>query len=73
MIEQVNKVIEEKVNPVLNLHKGSCRAVNYKEGTVYLEMFGGCSGCPSAKITLYNGVAPTLKQSFPEIKDVILV
>ena len=73
MLEQINQLIEEQVNPVLNLHKGSCKAVDYKEGVVYLEMFGLCSGCPSARITAFNGILPTLKKSFTEIEDVILV
>lgn len=73
MLQKINEVITEKVNPVLGLHKGSCKAVDYKEGTVYLEMFGGCSGCPSARITLYNGVLPVLQENLPEIENVVLV
>jgi len=73
MLEQINQLIEEQVNPVLNLHKGNAKAVDYKEGTVFLEMFGGCSGCPSARITLYNGILPILQKNLPEVKDVILV
>ena len=73
MLEKINQLIEEKVNPVLNLHKGSCRAVGYDEGIVSIEMFGGCSGCPSAKMTLYNGILPVLQEHIPEIQDLELM
>ena len=72
MKEQIEKIIEEDINPYLAMHQGGCELVDYEEGVVTLRMFGGCSGCPSSQITLFNGIVPIMKEKMPEIKDVIL-
>lgn len=72
MLEEISKVIESEINPALALHAGGCELVDYSDGIVTLKMFGGCSGCPSSAITLFNGIVPILKENFPEIKDVVL-
>jgi Fe/S biogenesis protein NfuA len=72
MMEQIKKVIEEEINPVLALHKGSCELVSFAGGIVTIKLFGGCSGCPSSQLTLFNGIVPILQQHFPEIDDIEL-
>ncbi len=42
------------------------------DGIVTLRLYGGCSGCPSSQITLFNGIVPILKEKIPEIRDVVL-
>ena len=73
MINRINNSIQKDINPSLELHKGSCKAVEFKDGVLTLQMFGGCSGCPSARLTLFNGIVPILQEKFPEIKDFELV
>ncbi|MBP6218375.1 MAG: NifU family protein [Oligoflexales bacterium] len=70
--EQIEKIITEDINPYLAMHQGGCELLSYEEGVVSLRMFGGCSGCPSSQITLFNGIVPIFKEKMPEIKDVIL-
>ena len=41
-----------------------------KEGTVYLEMYGACSGCPSSTATLKMGIENMLKHYIPEVHTV---
>ena len=72
MEENIKKIIEDDINPYLQMHSGSCELVEYKDGIVTIRLFGGCSGCPSSQITLFNGITPILKEKIPEIKDVIL-
>ena len=72
MIEKIKEIIETEINPQLQLHAGSCELLDVDDGIVTLRMYGGCSGCPSSSITLFNGIVPILKGHLPEIKDVIL-
>ena len=71
-IEKIKKIIEEDINPYLKMHSGSCEFVDYKDGIVTIKLSGGCSGCPSSQITLFNGIIPILKEKMPEIEDVQL-
>lgn len=73
-IEKIEKIIEEDINPYLAMHQGGCEFVNYqeKEGKLTIRMFGGCSGCPSSSITLFNGIEPIFKEKLPEIKEILL-
>ena len=72
MIDKIKEVIDNEINPQLALHQGGCELVDVDDGVVTLKMFGGCAGCPSSTITLFNGIVPILKEHFPDIKDVVL-
>lgn len=72
MIEKIKEIIESEINPQLQLHQGGCELLDVDDGIVTIRMFGGCSGCPSSAITLFNGIVPILKEHIPEIKDVVL-
>jgi Fe-S cluster biogenesis protein NfuA len=43
---------------------------DFRDGIVYLEMHGACSGCPSSTITLKNGIENLLKHYVPEVQSV---
>jgi Fe-S cluster biogenesis protein NfuA len=72
MIDQIKEIIEKDINPQLELHSGGCELVDVEDGVVTIRLFGGCSGCPSSHITLFNGIVPILKDKLPEIRDVVL-
>lgn len=74
MIEKITKIIEEDINPYLAMHQGGCEYVDYQEqtGILTIRMFGGCSGCPSSQLTLFNGIIPIFKEKIPEIQDILL-
>ena len=42
----------------------------FKDGTVYLNMKGACSGCPSSTATLKHGVQNLLRHFVPEVQAV---
>ena len=72
MIEKIKEIIANDINPQLELHAGGCELLDVEDGVVTLRLFGGCSGCPSSQLTLFNGIVPILKEKIPEIKDVVL-
>jgi Fe-S cluster biogenesis protein NfuA len=43
---------------------------SFEEGVVYLHMRGACAGCPSATITLKNGIERMLLHFVPEVTEV---
>ena len=42
----------------------------FKEGVVFLNMKGSCSGCPSSTATLKNGIENLLRHFVPEVVEV---
>ena len=72
MKEKIEQVIEEEINPFLAMHQGGCEYVDFQDGILTIRMFGGCSGCPSSQLTLFNGILPIFKEKLPEIDDVVL-
>ncbi|MEY4629977.1 MAG: hypothetical protein RIQ81_97 [Pseudomonadota bacterium] len=72
MIDQIKEIIEKEINPQLELHSGGCELVDVEDGIVTIRLYGGCSGCPSSHITLFNGIVPILKEKLPDIQDVVL-
>jgi Fe-S cluster biogenesis protein NfuA len=42
----------------------------YRDGIVYLNMKGACSGCPSSTATLRNGIENLLKHFLPDVHGV---
>jgi len=72
MEDRIKEVIEKDINPQLELHAGGCELIEVEAGIVTLRLYGGCSGCPSSQVTLFNGIVPILKEKIPEIVDVVL-
>ena len=71
--EKVKSVIEA-VRPSLQSHGGDVELVGIVENnTVKVRLKGACSGCPSAQITIKQGIEQMLKEHVPEIKEVIAV
>ena len=72
MKKQIEEIIANDINPQLELHAGGCELIDVEDGIVTLRLYGGCSGCPSSQITLFNGIVPILKEKLPDIRDVVL-
>ena len=56
MRHQIQKLLDEKVQPQVAAHGGRIDLVDYANRTVYLRMSGGCQGCSASAATLRNGV-----------------
>lgn len=72
-LDDIEKVLDEKVRPDLALHGGNIKVEKFEDGIVHVRMTGNCSGCPSAELTLENTVSAELTEAFPELKKVVLV
>lgn len=72
VLEQIQATIDTEINPIIKLHNGHCKVVSFDGGTLTLDLQGGCVGCPSSKITLYQGILPILQEKHPEVQDVAL-
>lgn len=67
---QIIELIENKVRPAVAQDGGDIVFKEFKNGVVFLELHGACSGCPSATITLKNGIENMLKYYIPEVQSV---
>lgn len=60
--------LEGEVSEMLALHSGFARLEDYEDNIAYIKLGGGCSGCPSSKLTLMQGVKQQLQEKFGEDK-----
>ena len=65
--KQIVEIIETRVRPAVAQDGGDIIFKEFKDGIVYLEMHGACSGCPSSTVTLKNGIENMLKHYVPEV------
>ena len=69
--QKVQKFLDEQVNPAIASHGGSITLVDVQGNNLYIQMGGGCQGCGMANVTLREGVETSLRQSFPEIGEIL--
>lgn len=72
MEEKIQKILDEKVNPMLEKHFGASELVECVDGVVYVRMTGACGTCPSAQFTVEDVIKAELMEALPEVKDVKL-
>ncbi|MGI6730990.1 MAG: NifU family protein [Anaerovoracaceae bacterium] len=72
MEDQIKRVLEEKVNPILASHHGGANLVSYEDGVVLVRLTGACSACPSAQYTIEDVVKSIVMEELKEVKDVVL-
>ena len=71
MVDKIQRIIDDQVNPALASHGGHVSLIDIKDNVVYVEMGGGCQGCGMAKLTLKQGVEVAIKEAVPEITEVL--
>lgn len=71
IVKQIRELIETRVRPAVAQDGGDIVFVDFKDGIVYVELQGSCSGCPSSKVTLKEGIERMLKHYVPEIEAVM--
>ena len=73
LFESINSIINNEIRPFIEADGGRIELKEVKEdGSVFVELAGACSHCPSATITLKSGVERILKSKLPEVKSVDL-
>ncbi len=68
--QQIIELINTKVRPAVARDGGDIIYNKFKDGIVYLKLHGACQGCPSATITLTQGIENMLKHYISEVKSV---
>lgn len=71
LVARINELLDEKVRPAVAQDGGDIIYRGFENGTVFLEMHGACSSCPSSTATLKAGVETMLRQYLPnEVHEV---
>lgn len=70
--ERVATVLEQVVNPAIAAHGGRADLIAVDDdGTVFVQLSGGCQGCGMASVTLTQGIEVSLKELVPEVQRVV--
>ena len=71
LYEQVAKLFEEQVNPMVARHGGRVELIDVQDAVVMLRMGGGCQGCGMADVTLRQGIEGMLSQAVPQVRGIV--
>jgi Fe-S cluster biogenesis protein NfuA len=69
-VATIKDLIETRVRPAVANDGGDITFKGFKDGVVYLNMKGACSGCPSSTATLRHGIQNLLRHFIPEVTEV---
>lgn len=70
VVSTIKELLDTRVRPAVANDGGDITFRGFKDGTVFLNMKGSCSGCPSSTATLKNGIENLLKHFVPEVEQV---
>jgi Fe-S cluster biogenesis protein NfuA len=70
IVDTIKELIETRVRPAVAGDGGDITFRGFRDGVVYLNMQGSCSGCPSSTATLKNGIENLLRHFVPEVAEV---
>lgn len=71
LVDRVQQVLTEQVNPAIAAHGGGAELVSVDGTIAYLRLFGGCQGCGLAQVTLKQGIEKIILESIPELSQVV--
>jgi Fe-S cluster biogenesis protein NfuA len=64
----------QKVRPSLQADGGDVELIDVDDdGVVSVRLTGACGGCPMSQMTLKMGIEKILKETVPEVKEVISI
>ena len=69
-VATIKDLIETRVRPAVANDGGDITFRGFKDGVVYLNMKGSCSGCPSSTATLKHGIQNLLRHFVPDVVEV---
>jgi len=73
MSEDLKKRVEKSldaIRPALMADGGNVELVGVEDGVVKVRLQGACGTCPSALMTLKQGIEVRVKEDVPEIQEV---
>ena len=68
--EKIIQIIDEHVKPWIEQDGGGIEYIGFENGIVLVRLYGACSTCSSATVTLKAGVEQILKSMIPDVKEV---
>ena len=68
---EIKFLLDEFVRPAVEQDGGAIDFTAFKEGKVYVQLKGACSGCPSSMQTLKGGIENLLKSKLKEVEEVV--
>lgn len=71
ILDAVKVIMDEEVKPALASHGGGASVTKVENGVVFVELQGGCRGCPGARMTMKNGIEALLKDRVSDIQGVV--
>jgi len=71
MKEQIQKIIDDTINPSVATHGGTITLLDVKDNKVYLQLGGGCQGCGQVDVTLRQGIETMLREEVSPDLEII--
>ena len=71
-LENVEKVLDE-LRPFLMADGGNVEVVELDGPIVKVRLQGACGSCPSSTMTLKMGIERKIRESIPEVNEVVQV
>lgn len=69
--DRIREILEAEIRPAVMMDGGDITLDRFEDGVVYLHMRGSCAGCPSSTMTLKMGIEARLRESIPEVAEVV--
>ena len=69
--DEIRILLDEFVRPAVEQDGGAIDFKAFKDGKVYVQLKGACSGCPSSMMTLKGGIEQLLKSKIPAVEAVV--
>lgn len=69
-VATIKELLETRIRPAVAGDGGDITFRGFKDGVVYLNMKGACSGCPSSTATLKHGIQNLMRHFLPDVREV---
>jgi Fe-S cluster biogenesis protein NfuA len=70
IVAQIIEILDDRIRPAVANDGGDIVFDRFEDGVLYLHMRGACAGCPSATLTLKEGIENMMKHFIPEVEEV---
>ena len=71
LAERISLLLAENINPAIAMHGGMAELVSVDGTVAFLRLSGGCQGCGMAQVTLRQGIERILRESIPELTEIV--
>ena len=68
---KLQELFDSQINPQIAAHGGTVSLLAVEGKVAYIELGGGCVGCGMVDVTLKQGIEVAIRDSVPEIEQVV--